>query len=113
MKIIEKIRKSIVKALIRERDGYTFTGFSEGEPLKFYKQRKTGRYFVGMRGGTFYYAEPSLSGWCLHMSRHLDWSDERFGGEPVEVDFQDWMHGILDNIHDQYVLIAKSREESK
>jgi hypothetical protein len=45
MTIIEKTRRHIIKLLIRSRDGYTFTGFSEGEPIKFYKQIKTGRYF--------------------------------------------------------------------
>jgi len=112
MTIIEKTRRHIIKLLIRSRDGYTFTGFSEGEPIKFYKQIKTGRYFVGMRCGNFYYAEPSLSCWCLHMSRNLDWSDERHGGEPVEIGFQDWMHGILDNIHEQYVLLVNGNKKA-
>ena len=100
--IVEKIRSWLVKKLIRETDGYTFTGFSEGDPIKFYYQEGTGQYFIGKRLGNFYYGQMTLCGLSMRMSRWLDWSNEKLGGRPVEVDFQTWMYGMLDNIHDQY-----------
>lgn len=102
MKTFNNIRKRLIKWLIRDSDGYTFTGFREGQPIKFYYQEKTGKYFVGMRCGNMYYAAPSIWGWCFQMSEYLDWGNPVLGGEPVEINFQKWMYGILDNVHQQY-----------
>ena len=101
-RIIEKIRSWLVKKLIRDTDGYTFTGFSEGDPIKFYCQEKTGQYFIGKQSGNFYYGKMTLCGLSMRMSRYLNWDDERLGGRPIEVDFRTWMYGMLDNIHDDF-----------
>jgi hypothetical protein len=55
--LFKYIRRKLVRKLIRPEDGYTFTGFREGEPLKFYYQEDTGKYLLGMRAGNMYYFE--------------------------------------------------------
>lgn len=106
MKAFNNLRQYIVRKLIRPEDGYTYTGFQGGEPIKFYYQEDTGKYLVGLRSDTMYYAEPTLTGWSLCSSRYLPWGETIDGctypQEPKEVEFQEWMHGILENICDQY-----------
>lgn len=117
--MLNKLRKFIIKKLIRPDDGYTYTGFSEGEPIKFYYQEDTGKYLVGKRSDNWYYFEPGLSGWHSYASRYLPWGQtvekcvfnpitkemdaHTYSKEPKEIGFKDWMYGILDNIHEEYV----------
>ena len=105
--MFEKIRKWIVKMFMREQDGYTFTGFSEKQPIKFYYCESDDTYYMGIRYGTMYYARPTLSGWSIEMSRYLDWESLKMS-EPKEIDFQIWIHGILNNIHRQYKSLDKT-----
>lgn len=102
MKILSKFRQFIVHKLIRPNDGYTFTGFCEGEPLKFYYQEDTGKYLLGQRCGNMYYCEPTLTSWTAVSSRCLPWGKDGYPSEPQEIDFQRWLYGIQDNINEQY-----------
>ena len=106
MKLFDNLRQRLVRKLIRPEDGYTYTGFQGGEPIKFYYQEDTGKYLVGLRSDTMYYAEPTLTGWSLCSSRYLPWGNTVDGytypQEPKEVEFRQWMHGILDNICAEY-----------
>ena len=106
MSIFNNLRKHIVHKLLRPEDGYTYTGFSEEEPIKFYYQEDTGKYLLGKRSGTIYYFEPTLTGWHDTSSKHLPWGKivdgYTFSYEPKEVDFQRWIYGILDNVYSQY-----------
>jgi hypothetical protein len=61
---------------------------------------------MGTRSDTMYYARPTLSGRSLEMSRYLDWDSLKIS-EPKEIDFQIWIHGVLDNIHTQYISKSK------
>ena len=117
--MFEKIRKYLINKLMRPNDGYTFTGFSGTEPIKFYYQEDTGKYLVGNRCDNWYYFEPTLSGWSSYSSRYLPWGQTvekavwnpdakqmvavTYKEEPHEVDFKDWLYGILDMIHEQYI----------
>lgn len=131
MGMFNGLRKRIVRKLIRPEDGYTFTGFSEKQPLKFYHQEDTDKYLVGMRSGNWYYFEPTLTGWSAYASQCLPWGETIEDGvfnpatkkmdpytyrqEPKEVDFQKWMYGILSNLYEQYSerLSNISRKELK
>jgi hypothetical protein len=96
---MNKLRLWLIKKLLRPEDGYTFTGFSEGEPLRFYYKEDTNEYLLGMRCENFYYCRPGISGWCASMSRWLRWGKDTLPGtEPVEVDFTRWIHGILETL---------------
>ena len=105
-KLLNKIRRKLVEKLISPDDGYTYTGFSEGEPIKFYYQENTNKYLLGMRSGTMYYFSPSLSSWSSYASRYLPWglkhSGYQYEQEPQECDFQDWIFGIQENIWLEY-----------
>ena len=107
MELFNNLRQRIVRKLIRPEDGYTYTGFQGGEPIRFYYQGDTGRYLVGLRSDTMYYAEPTLTGWSLCSSRYLPWGETIEGytypQEPKEVEFREWMYGIIENISDQYL----------
>ncbi len=117
-KILNKIRRKLVSKLIHPDDGYTYTGFSEGEPLKFYYQEDTGKYLIGKRSDNWYYFELQLCGWHSYASRYLPWGktvekcvfncvtkemdDHTYNQEPKEVDFQDWIYGLAQNVNKQY-----------
>ncbi len=117
-KLLNTIRRKLVEKLIRPDDGYTYTGFSEGEPLKFYYQEDTGKYLIGKRSDNWYYFEIQLSGWHSYASRYLPWGktvekcvfncvtkemDARtYNQEPKEINFQDWLYGIVKNVHTCY-----------
>ena len=106
MKVFDNLRQRIVRKLIRPEDGYTYTGFQGGEPIKFYHQEDTDKYFVGMRSDTMYYAEPTLTGWSFCSSKYLPWgktvNNYTYPQEPKEIEFQRWMYGILKNIYTEY-----------
>lgn len=109
-KLFNKIRRKLAQKLIRPDDGYTYTGFSEGQPLKFYYQEDTGKYLVGKRSDNWYYFELKLDGWHSYASKYLPWGktvekcvwnsetqqmdDYTYNQEPKEVDFQKWLYGI-------------------
>lgn len=121
---LNNIRIKLVKKLLRPNDGYTYTGFSEGAPLKFYYQEDTGNYLLGLRTDTMYYFQPTLTSWSSYSSRYLPWGetvekcafnpvtnkmeDHTYPQEPKEIDFKKWIFGIQDNIYDQYVERLKS-----
>ena len=100
--MLNKLRKWLIKKLTKDTDGYTFTGFSEGQPIKFYYCESNNTYYMGIRSDTMYYARPTLSGWSLEMSRYLDWDALKMS-EPKVINFQTWIHGILANVHAQYM----------
>ena len=105
--MINKIRLWIIKNLLKDTDGYTFTGFGQdGVPLKFYYSKDNDTYYLGLRSGTMYYARPTLTGWSLEMSRYLPWGktieDLTYMSEPKEIDFKRWIFGVLENINNQY-----------
>ena len=125
--MFEKIRKNLVNKLIRPEDGYTFTGFSGPEPIKFYYQEDTGKYLIGSRCETMYYFEPTLSGWSSYSSRYLPWGQTvevwnpgtrkvepyTYKEEPHEIDFDHWRYGILEMIHEEYIdsILSMSPED--
>ena len=102
MGLCNNLRRKIVQKLIRPEDGYTFTGFNEGQPLKFYYQEDTGKYLLGLRSDNWYYFAPSLSGWSSYASKFLPWGEDPYNKEPREIDFKKWIHGILDNVYEEY-----------
>lgn len=118
MGAFNNLRQRIVRKLIRPEDGYTYTGFSEDQPIKFYYQEDTGKYLLGQRSDNWYYFEPTLSGWRSYSSKYLPWGETveecqfnsvtkkmdtcTYHEEPKEIDFQKWLYGILDNINKQY-----------
>ena len=106
MGIFNDLRKNIVQKLIRPEDGYTFTGFNEGQPIKFYYQKNTNKYLIGMRSDNWYYFEPTLTGWGSYASKYLPWgqtvNDYTYDQEPEEIDFKQWIFGIFNNIYEQY-----------
>ena len=126
-KLFNKIRSKLVKKLIRPDDGYTYTGLSEGEPLKFYFQEDTGKYLVGRRCDNWYYFELKLDGWHSYASRYLPWGqtvkkcvwnsvtkemdDHTYNQEPKEIDFQKWLYGISENINIQYQEKMRTNKE--
>ena len=119
MKLFNHLRQRMVRKLIRPEDGYTYTGFSENQPIKFYYQEDTDKYLIGMRSGNWYYFEPTLTGWSAYASRYLPWGEtvedcefnsvtknmdpHTYNQEPKEVSFQKWMFGILSNLYEQYM----------
>jgi hypothetical protein len=104
-KIIKQIRLWIIKKLLHEDEGYTFTGFADGEPRKFYYWPGEDIYVMGQRCQNFYYCVPTLTGWYARTSRHIDW-DGLGLVRPVEVPFSEWIHGILETINKQYRNLA-------
>ena len=110
--MLEKLRKWFIKKLLKDIDGYTFTGFSENEPIKFYYDEIIDRYIIGRRSDTMYYSRPTLYGWCGYMSRYLPWGKTvngfKYGNEPKEVSFEKWMYGLMDSIHKEYMETKKN-----
>lgn len=116
--LFNKIRLKLVNKLIRPDDGYTYTGFSENQPLKFYYQEDTGKYLLGQRSDNWYYFDLQLDGWHSYASRYLPWGqtvekcrfncvtremeDHTYNQEPKEIDFQEWLYGISTSITNQY-----------
>lgn len=111
--MLNKLRLWIIKKLLKDADGYTFTGFSEEQPIKFYYCEDNGIYYLGKRSDNFYYARPTLGGWSLEMSRYLPWGKTvdgyKYKTEPKEIEFKRWIYGILGNVHEQYVEQIKER----
>lgn len=111
MKITDKIRIKLIKALIKADCGFTYTGIINGVPVQFYCQRSTGKYLLGMKKDSIYYWEPGQDGWIAYAAKDLPWgekvkksmfnvksdSDDEymiFPEEPVEVSFIDWVVGV-------------------
>ena len=120
MKLLNKLRRHLVAKLIRPEDGYTYTGFSEGEPIKFYYQEDTDKYLLGSRSDNWYYHSLGLTGWGAEYSRYLPWGalkanckfnpttgqmqDAKFPSEPQEIDFITWIYGLSKNAHKNHLL---------
>lgn len=98
--MLNKIRLWIIKKLLKESDGYVNLGLSEGESINFYYDENINKHVLGIRRGNFYYAQLNICGLCCYMSRYLDWSDTH--KEPKVVPFNRWMHGVLEQIHEEY-----------
>ena len=92
MKFFNNLRHRVVKKLIRPEDGYTYTGFIEGGPIKFYYQENKDRYILALTSEAHYLA-PTLTGWTDYYT---------YGVELKEIEFKKWMHGVLSNVCDQY-----------
>lgn len=94
MQLFNNLRKRIVCKLIRPEDGYTFTGFSRDEPIRCYYHKSKNMYIVSMYDDDGnYYFKPTLTGWVPYCTDHE---------KPDEIDFQKWLHGILENIYNEY-----------
>ena len=106
MKILNKLRLWAIKKLLKENDGYTYTGLTEGQPIKFYYSEDMDVYYLGKRSGNFYYGRPTLTGWSFEMSRYLPWGKRvdgyQYPDEPKEIDFKKWIYGVLDTIYKQH-----------
>lgn len=94
MKVFDNLRKRIVQKLIQPEDGYIYTGLAaEGQPIKFYYNKERSKYLLGMRTKDEDYLIPTLTGWV---------DGRAYSDEIQEVDFKFWIHGVLDNVCDQY-----------
>ena len=94
MKLFDNLRKRIVQKLIRPEDGYTFTGFSRDEPIRCYYHKSKNMYIVSMYDDDGnYYFKPTLTGWAPYYMNNE---------EPDEVNFKTWLHGVLENIYNEY-----------
>lgn len=94
MKVFDNLRKRIVQKLIQPEDGYIYTGLAaEGQPIKFYYNKERSKYLLGMRTKDEDYFIPTLTGWV---------DGRAYSDEIREVDFKFWIHGVLDNVCDQY-----------
>ena len=89
MNMLNNLRKRIVNKLIRSEDGYTYTG----KLVKFCYSEKEGKYILCSESEYGYYLEPTLTGWK---------DAEIYGFGLEEIDFNKWIHGVLDNICTQY-----------
>lgn len=91
MSVLNNLRKRIVHKLIRpEEDGYIPTGYT----TKLY--RVDGAYKYVMERTTpvrHYYYEPTLAGW-KEVSVN--------GSDLIEVEFTEWIFGILSSIYAEY-----------
>lgn len=92
MKLFENLRQRIVHKLIRPEDGYTYTGFIEGGPIKFYYKENEDKYILALTSEA-HYLTPTLTGWADYYT---------YGTELKEVEFKKWVHGILENVCDEY-----------
>lgn len=88
MKLFNNLRKRIVQKLIRSEDGYIFTGCA----IKFYYEKCTEQYILYMNSDGEQYFCPTLTGWRLYIG------PEEF----EEIPFKKWVHGVLQNICDEY-----------
>ena len=88
MKLFNNLRKRIVQKLIRPEDGYTYTGCA----FRFYYEKDTDQYVLYTESDGERYFVPTLTGWREYVGT------ERFTLRP----FQEWIHGVLTNICDEY-----------
>lgn len=90
MGVLNNLRKNIVHRLIRPDDGYIPTGYV----TKLYREKDTYQYImerVTSVSDTYY--KPSLTGWhTVAMSK----------SNLEEVEFTEWVFGILSNLHVEY-----------
>lgn len=89
MKLFNNLRKRMVDKLIRPEDGYTYTG----KPVKFCYNEKTNKYILCSESEYGYYLEPALTGWI---------DANTYGCGLKEIEFNKWIHGVLDNVCAQY-----------
>ena len=94
MGLFNNLRKGIVRNLIRPEDGYIYTGLVNGEPVKFYYDKDANKYILGMKTSHGYHSVPTLTGWADGWMYSVD--------ELKEVDFRQWVHGILCTVSDEY-----------
>ena len=89
MQLFNNLRKRIVDKLIRPEDGYTHTG----RPVRFCYNPKTDKYILCSESEYGYYLEPTLTGWT---------DANIYGCGLQEIEFNKWIHGVLDNVCVQY-----------
>ena len=94
MGLFNNLRRSIVRKLIRPEDGYIYIGNVYGEPIKFYYDKDAHKYLLGMRTSHGYHSVPTLAGWADGWVYSVD--------DLEEVRFQEWIHGVLNDLGDEY-----------
>jgi hypothetical protein len=109
--MINKIRIWIIKKLLKEKDGYINIGIQENTPINFYYDENINKYVLGKRSGNFYYAQLKICGLCYYSSKHLDWNEKH--KEPKIVPFNRWIHGVLDQIHQEYMELKSKYIETE
>ena len=86
-----------------------FKAINEEDVLKFYYCESEGKFLVGQRVDTRYYAEVCKTGLNFRWSRHLPWGkhiiapntlwkEHTYPSEPKEIDFFDWLQGYIKRI---------------
>lgn len=94
MGLFNNLRHKIVRKFIRPEDGYIYIGRVYGEPIKFYYDKDADKYILGMRTSYGYHSVPTLAGWADGWVYSVD--------DLKEVKFEEWIHGILRNVSDEY-----------
>lgn len=90
MSLLNNLRKSIVRKLIRPEDGCILVG----KETKLLYNEEDDMYILGMHStNNDYYKKPTLVGW-------RDGWVHSMGA--MEVSFSEWIYGVLDNICEQY-----------
>ena len=89
MKLFNDLRKRIVNKLIRPEDGYTYIG----KQVKFCYSEKDNKYILCTESEYGYYMEPTLTGWK---------DADIYGCGLEEIEFNKWIHGVLDSVCAQY-----------
>ena len=95
MGLFNNIRQSIVHKLIRPEDGYIYIGLVNGKPIKLYYNKDAKKYILGMQRSYGYHSIPTLTGWADGWIYSVD--------ELKEVNFQEWIHGVLSDVSDEYL----------
>ena len=103
---INKIRIFIVKKLLNKNDGYIYIGTCENEDIGFYYDNSIDRYVLGKRSNNYYYEYIGLNGWISYRSRYLGEKNI----EIKEIPFQNWIYGIAEDIHKDYMKTVREKE---
>lgn len=94
MKLFDGFRKWVVRKLIRADDGYVYVGHHRNMPMNFVQQWGGIYLLATKRNGMWTYHEPNLASG--------GWSECEDCMDVHSVDFNEWVMGILDNMHSQY-----------
>lgn len=90
MGLFNRLRHKVIDKLIRPEDGYVYVGLDTNEPIRFCRESTSDKYWLGMQK---HYLMPTLTGW---KDRTVDDEDLH------EINFSEWIYGILDNLSDEY-----------
>ena len=94
---------------------------AEEDVLKFFYCESEGKYLVGQRVGTMYYAEIGKTGLCFIMSRYLPWGEHivapntvwkehTYPSEPKEIPFFEWLQGYIAQLNSNEEALRKKVE---